>query len=175
MFAPDLVTLEEVVRENTVATLADLKLAASVDTGDEDDYLNLCLASGQAWVEGYIKRRFADCRYTVFYKFNYTPRDRDVLVLPVAPVASVMLDGERVPLKAMDDGFHSWVTWQEGWDTQTLSLDVSVVWGEKLGVMKLPVLTVASDFYRNRNLYEGRQMSVNQAVTNALAPYRRDI
>lgn len=175
VYFPQSVTRTAENQVNTVITLADLKQAARVDTDDEDAYLMTCVHAAVKWVEGYLARSLNDVEYKVTWVFPRPPAAGDELWLPVAPVSAVALSGGKVTPLATADGFSSFVSFEEGWDPGMVSLDVTVEWGEKLADLKLPVTSLAAEFYRDREFQPRANKIINRAILNSLNPYRREI
>lgn len=163
-------------KENRIATREELKLAARVENNDEDTFIDTCLAAAKTWVEGYIKRSLDDYTYQVTWLFMYPPEEDDEMVLGVAPVSRVTdEDGNTVEHEQTSSGFNSSVLFDPSWSTQKVTLDATVTWGDGIQVVKLALLSVGVEFYRNREMMTGRQMKMNEAILNSLNPYRREV
>jgi len=173
------ISLVSVDTVNEVATLAELKSAARVETPDEDSYLTLCLNYAKDWVEQYLARKLDDCTYEQSYRFERSPVDGDCLWLSPAPVGVVSFSGTTIPFTKTPNGWDSYVIWDSDLlntnNDNELKLEVSAEWAEKLleQKFKIPLLTVAATFYRYREFTLARATAVNNAIEKALISYRR--
>ena len=159
-----------------LASLSEVKASMRVETSDEDAFINQCMAQAKTFLESTLDRKLDGATYKVKFKFDNCPHPGDKLWLSPAPIKKVTAVSGVVPTSTYN-GFVSFVSFQDGWETDELELTVSTEFSAALidNAFKLPFLTVVGAYFRYREFTLARQPAINTVVYDALRPYIREV
>ena len=171
-------TFSEVVTENAIASLSDVKIATRIETSDEDAFIIMCMTQAKTFLESLLDRKLDDSIYECTYRFKIgkRPRENEKLWLPVAPISNVKLDGIVLQSYVTPNGWDKYLRYDLDWPSDEMVLEIETEWGDWLDkVIKVPFITVAATFYRYREFSLASAPAVNNVVYAALKPYMRQV
>ena len=167
-----------VVRENDIATLAEVKEAARVDVSDDDGFIGFAMKSAKTFIEDKLKRPIDNCLWEVSFDFTgANPKEGDFLWFPVAPIDSITVLGssDLIPLEKLNPWL-AYLEYDSDYGTkQTFS--VNTVWSSSQldTIVRIPFYSVCQAFIQTRENSLQKAPGVLTAVEAAIGRYAREI